>query len=82
MYLDRGLFARAAQAFRMLLRDFKGSGLINEPLAAAKESRAFEGLAQFQAARDAARKMAADFGAAKLVVGGREILTAELRSDA
>ena len=81
MYLDRGLFARAAQAFRALQHDFKGSGLIAEPLAAAKEIRALEGLGQIQAARDAAQKMAADHGAAKLMFQGREIAVTNFTQD-
>ncbi|MEI6233559.1 MAG: PQQ-binding-like beta-propeller repeat protein [Planctomycetota bacterium] len=73
LYLDRGLFARAAQAFKTLQRDFKGSGLIDEPLAAAKEIRALVGLGRMQAARDALAKMSTDFNTAKFVLSGREI---------
>lgn len=81
MYLDRGLFARAAQAFRALQHDFKGSGLIAEPLAAAKEIHALERLGQIQAARDAAQKMASDYGAAKMMFQGREIAVSDFTRD-
>jgi outer membrane protein assembly factor BamB/TolA-binding protein len=73
LYLDHGLYARAAEAFGALLRDFKGSGLIDEALAAAKEIRALQGLGQAQAARDAARKLVLDYAGSKLNIEGREM---------
>ncbi|HLX61669.1 MAG TPA: PQQ-binding-like beta-propeller repeat protein [Planctomycetota bacterium] len=76
LYLDHGLYTRAAQAFRTLLRDFRGSGLIDEALAAAKEIRALEGMGQLQAARDAAQKMAQDYAAGKVVFGGQPVSVA------
>ncbi len=82
IYLDRGLYARAAEVFRAVLRDYKGSGLADEPLAAAKEIRALEGLGQYQAARGAAQKMRRDFPDAKFVLGGRETSAAEFAASA
>ncbi len=81
LYLDRGLYARAAQAFRFLLRDFRGSGLIREPLVAAKEIRALEGLGQVPAVRDALAKLSLESGSAKIVSSGREVSVAEFISE-
>ena len=73
VYADRGQYARAAQAFHLLLRDYKSSGLIDEPLAAAKEIRALEeGLGSDPAAREALQKMNAVYGAGHFSFMGRE----------
>ena len=77
MYLDRGLFARAAQSFNTLLRDFKGSGQIQEALIAAKEIRALQNLGNAQMLEDATKKFDADYSAAKMVIGGREVSGAD-----
>lgn len=46
LYLDRGMYERAAQTIRILRKDYAGSGLLDEKILAAKEAHALKALNQ------------------------------------